>query len=38
MYVTFKIADRKYTFSWEEFEKFILRKAFGDPVEILTVA
>jgi hypothetical protein len=37
MSVTVKINNRKFTLSWDEFEKLVLRKTPGAPVEILSL-
>lgn len=37
MSVQIKINNRKFTLSWDEFEKLVLRKTLGATVEILSV-
>ncbi len=37
MSVTVKINNLKFTLSWNEFEKLVLRKTLSAPVEILSM-
>jgi len=37
MSVKIKINNHKFTLSWNEFEKLVLRKTLAAPVEILSI-